>query len=225
MLILSANLREGLADPSALRHLLESRDIDIACFQELGPDQAEAAAEVLPHGFLEPGWGRTRYHGMGIAARHPIEVHTLPLDGRRALRSELDSGCWPRLDHPLELLNVHVLVPVARSMPRTPLTRRRQVRQLLEHLDAAPEQRRLLVGDLNSNRYWPAYTALTSRLRDLHSEHARACGAPPPATWGPRPGGRRWLRLDHALGRGVDRARVEVVPVEGSDHSGLLVEI
>ncbi len=229
MRILTANLRAGLADPEALAALIAGRDIDVACFQELGPAQAEAVRELMPHGVLEPGSGRTRHHGMGIASREPLEVRKLPLDGRSAFLARLPVEEWPELEGHIELLNVHVMVPVARRSLRAPMRvateRRRQVRQLLEHLDATPEQARLLLGDLNSTPLWPAYRALTSRLTDLHLEHADTAGEKPGATFGFWPGARRWLRLDHALGHGLVAAHIEVVHLEGSDHAGLVVEL
>ncbi len=217
MRILTANLRAGLADAEALGELLEARSIDVACFQELGPAHVEAVHDVLPHGVLEPGWGRTRFYGMGIAARAPIDVEVLPLDGRRGYRAVLDES--------LELLNVHVMVYASRTTPHAGILRRRQMRQLLDHLDATPQQPRLLLGDLNSWAVTPAYRALTSRLRDLHVDYARTSGGAVPATWGLRPGSRRLLRLDHALGSGIEVASVEVVTLAGSDHDGLIVEL
>ncbi len=217
MRILTANLRAGRADPDALGMLLEQQSIDVACFQELGPAQVDAVRDVLPHGVLEPGSGPSRFYGMGIAARAPLDVAVFPLDGRRGFRAVLDGS--------FELLNIHVMVYASRSTPHASILRRRQMRQLLAHLDATPDQPRLLLGDLNSWAVTPAYRSLTSRLRDLHLEHARASGGVPPRTWGLRPGSRRLLRLDHALGSGIEVARVEVVTLEGSDHDGLIVEI
>lgn len=217
MRILTANLRAGLADPEALSELLEACAIDVACFQELGPAQAAAIREVLPYGTLDPGAGRTRFAGMGIAAREPLDVEVLPLDGRRGFRAVLDGT--------LELLNVHVMVYASRTTPHAGILRRRQMRQLLDHLDATPEKPRLLLGDLNSWGVTPAYRSLTSRLRDLHVEYAASSGGAVAPTWGWRPTSRRLLRLDHVLGAGVDVARIEVVDLVGSDHDGLIVEL
>jgi endonuclease/exonuclease/phosphatase (EEP) superfamily protein YafD len=225
MRILTANLREGLASPFALRDLLRDQRIDVACFQELGPAQTEAIRDILPHGLLNPGEGARRYHGGGIASAVPLEVRRLPLPGRDAFVTELDAAVSPALDTSIELVSAHVLVPVSRHHWRIPAVRRRQVRALLDHLDATPERPRMLVGDLNSTPAMPAYRAFTSRLRDLHGEHAGRAGHLPPPTWGPSPRGPRLWRLDHALARGLDGARVEVVRIEGSDHAGLVVEV
>ena len=225
MRILTANLFEGLADVSALRALLVERHIDVACFQELGPGQAEATREVLPEGLLAPGEGTRRFHGGGIAARLPLDVRRLPLPGRDAFVAELHTDTWPDLATSVDLLSVHVLVPFGRRSLRIPLIRRRQVRALLDHLDARPASSRLLVGDLNSTAGVPAYRALTSRLQDLHLGHARASGRRPSATWAPSTRGPRLWRLDHILGSGVAVASVEVVRIAGSDHAGLIVDL
>jgi endonuclease/exonuclease/phosphatase (EEP) superfamily protein YafD len=228
MRILSANLRAGLADPDALRSLIDERGVDVACFQELGPAQAEAVRDALPHGVLEPGAGPTRYHGMGIATREPIEVELLPLEGRRGFVTRLDRerlDCMSDDESPVELMNVHVLVPLSRRSVAVTRQRWMQVRQLLAYLDETPGQPRLMVGDLNLTPRYPAYRSLTLRLRDLHLEHARSLGRRPPSTWGLWPAGPRMLRLDHALGAGIAARSVEVVPRRGSDHSGLLVEL
>jgi endonuclease/exonuclease/phosphatase family metal-dependent hydrolase len=231
MRILTANLREGLAGVEPLRALLLEHRIDVACFQELGPAQAEAIRELLPHGFLHPGEGARRFHGGGIAARSPLEVRRLTLPGRDAFTTELHLEAWPDLETagvlegPIELLSTHLLVPFGRHSWRIPLIRRRQVRGLLAYLDATPRRQRLLVGDLNSTSRMPAYRALASRLRDLPLEEARASQRRPRSTWAPSPRGPRLWRLDHALATGLEGARVEVVPIEGSDHAGLVVEV
>ena len=228
MRILTANLLEGRANAGALAALLVERRIDVACFQELGPAQAEAIREVLPHGLLAPGEGTMRYHGGGIAARSPLEVRRLPLPGRDAFVTELRAEQWPGLASSLALLSLHVLVPFARSYWGIQRIRGRQVRALLQYLDlpqTPPDRPRLLLGDLNSTVAWPAYRALTSRLRDLHLEHARASRRRPAGTWAPSTRGPRLWRLDHALGSGLGPTCVEVVRIEGSDHAGLIVDL
>ena len=76
--------------------------------QELGPEQAEAIASLLPHGRLEP---RLDYEGIGIALRHPAEVAPLALPRREARIARLAPGTWPGLEAPLEVVNLHVLAP------------------------------------------------------------------------------------------------------------------
>ena len=112
--LLSANLWAGGARPSALKELLERLEVDLCAVQEVKPEQAEAISEVLPHGKLEPA---VDHHGMGIALRYPAEVRSLPLPLRDARVVELDPDGWPQLDHPVEVMNLHIQAPHARPPP------------------------------------------------------------------------------------------------------------
>jgi len=222
--ILTANLWSGRADPDRLAGLVVEEQVDVACVQELAPAQADALAAVLPHGQLEPG---TDSGGMGVAARAPVEFGVLPLRLRPLRTARLDPKHWSGLDAPLDVWNVHVCAP--HNLP--PLSfalRRAQVRRLLAHLEERGQPRLVLVGDLNATPHWPAYRALASRLRDLALEAAARRGEPAPGTWAPRPGRpdrRRWLRIDHALGRGVSVLDVRRLHLEGSDHDALCVDL
>ena len=88
--LLTLNCWHGHTDPEAIASLIQERSVDVACFQELSPQQAAAVNEVLPHGKLEPS---RDYNGLGIALRFPGEVQRLTLpkrDGRvvRGCRGE-----------------------------------------------------------------------------------------------------------------------------------------
>ncbi len=222
--ILTANLWNGRADPDRLAQLVVEEQVDVACVQELAPAQAEALAAVLPHTHLAP---RTDYTGMGVAARGPVEFGVLPLRFRPLRTARLDPKHWSGLDAPLDVWNIHVCAPHSRP-PLSFALRRAQVRRLLAHLEEVGRPRLLLVGDLNATPHWPAYRQLVPRLRDLAVEAATRRGEPPPGTWAPRPGlpdRRRWLRIDHALGRGVSAVDVRRLHLEGSDHDALCVDL
>jgi endonuclease/exonuclease/phosphatase family metal-dependent hydrolase len=77
--LLTANLANGAADPSAFADLVEAAEPDVVAVQELAPEQAEALARVLPFGKLEPA---RDHHGMGIALRAPGSVRRLSLPYR-----------------------------------------------------------------------------------------------------------------------------------------------
>jgi endonuclease/exonuclease/phosphatase (EEP) superfamily protein YafD len=102
--------------------------------------------------------------------------------------------------------------------------RRRQLRGLLAHLDADPGRARAVVGDFNATPLWPVYRGVASRLEDLARTHARGTGRRPGRTW-PSWSRRPLLRIDHCFGRGLDVHGLRVVPVPGSDHCGLLVDL
>jgi endonuclease/exonuclease/phosphatase family metal-dependent hydrolase len=224
--LFTANLLRGRAEPAALADQLGALGIDVACFQELGVRQAEAIARVLPHGKLDPSApGAPDYHGMGIAARRPLDVHHLPLPDRDARVARLSPADWPTLGLPLEVVNVHVQAPHTFPQWRALALRRAQARGLCAHLDATPGLRRVVAGDFNATPLWPVYRALAARLSDLAVGHAERVGAPPRRTWGPWPGAPRCLRIDHALGNGVEAHDVRVLPIRGSDHSALVVDL
>jgi endonuclease/exonuclease/phosphatase (EEP) superfamily protein YafD len=220
--ILTANLRNGGADPAAFAELVRATGAEVVAMQELAPEQAEALGRVLGHGRLDP---RRDHRGMGIALARPGRVSRIRLRYRDAHAAHLDPANWPGLAAPLEVLNVHMAAATLRRPLAQAARRRAQVRGLLAHLDRSPDRPRVLVGDLNATPLWPAYRRLASRLDDLAALHARRRGARPARTW-PRGLGRlRLLRIDHCLARGCEAARVEALDVRGSDHCGLLIEL
>jgi len=223
--LITANLYHDRAEPAALAELLEALAVDVACLQELGARQARAIARVLPHGKLEPGATQRDHDGMGIASRRPIATERLPLPRRDARIAQLAPADWPELSAPLELVNVHIQAPHSWPQWRALALRRAQLAALLPYLDASPTAARVVCGDFNATPLWPAYRALAARLPDLASEWAALRSERPSRTWGPWPRAPRLLRIDHALGAGVCAEAVQVVPVRGSDHSALLVDL
>ena len=127
--MLSANLRKGGASAEALALLLSDLQVDLAAFQELGPEQAEAIAEVMPHGSLEPD---PVSGGMGLALRRPGEVTHVHLPHRNAHRVELTPDAWPDLPVGIEVINVHLTAPHQFPPWRALRERQQQVRGLLE---------------------------------------------------------------------------------------------
>ncbi|HEU4428692.1 MAG TPA: endonuclease/exonuclease/phosphatase family protein [Myxococcota bacterium] len=223
--LITANLFHERAEPDALAALLDALAVDIACLQELGARQASAIARVLPHGKLEPGASVRDHDGMGIAARRPIGNQRLALPCRDARIARLAPADWPELAAPLELLNLHIQAPHSFPQWRAFARRRAQLAALLPYLDASPRAPRVVCGDFNATPLWPAYRVLAARLADLASECAARRGARPARTWGPWSGSPRLLRIDHALGSGVLAAAAHVVPLRGSDHSALVVDL
>lgn len=211
--LVSANLRNGTADPAAFAALVAALDPDVVAVQELAPEQADRLAAVLPHGKLEPG---RDYKGMGIALRQPAPVWRLALPYR---------GAWVAELGPLEVVNVHVLAPHVPPFWPALGIRRRQLRGLLEYFDGDPARRRVLLGDLNATPLWPLYRRLAARLADAAVEAARGNGARPRRTWAPWPWVPRLLRIDHALVSGLGVEAVRTVRVRGSDHDALVLDL
>lgn len=221
--LITANLLNGRASADALVELVRSAAADVVAVQELGWEQAEALASLLPFGSLEPA---DDYTGMGLALRQPPAHFTrLSLPYRDARIARLEPAAWPALARPLEILNVHFAAPMLRGWSRQLALRRGQLDGLQRYFDANPEGPRALIGDFNATPLWPIYRAFAARFDDLPARHARASGGKLRATWpswlptGPL------LRIDHCFGQGVEVEAVRAVPLPGSDHRALVVDL
>ena len=214
---MTANLLRGKADPDALADLVRRLEPDVVALQELGAAQASAVAGLVPFGLLLPD----APDRLGLAVRRPATVRRLPLPGRGALVTDL-----PLADGTdVEVINLHAIAPHTPPLWASIWSRRRQLRALLDHLDATARSRRVLLGDLNATPLWPFYRRLGGRFEDAASLAARTQGRRPERTWGPWPGAPRLLRIDHVLvtGLAVARCRVEALP--GSDHAALVADL
>ncbi len=216
MRILSANLWNDAAEPGELMARLDDWKVDLVAFQELGPNQARALSERYSHGKLDPA---TDYRGMGIAANRPIEVNRISLSCRDARVARVEREVFGvRSD--FELINLHLLAPHCWPPWRTLPGRREQVAGILRWVGGNPGPQ-MLVGDLNSTPVWPAYRRLLREFNDAAGRGGEAIQR----TWGPTASAPRLLRIDHALTRRMEAQRVRVVPIAGSDHSGLLIDV
>ncbi len=220
--LVTANLAlDRGADPAVFARLVQDLEADVVAVQELGRAQAAALAAVLPFGRLDP----TRAGGrMGIARRSPGPVSRVPLPPRDAYATELILVGPDGREALVEVLNVHILAPHLQPPWWALAGRRAQLRGLEAYVDATSGRRRVLVGDLNSTPLWPLYRRLSRRFLDAACEAARRNGRPA-RTWGPWPGSPRLLRIDHALVSGLAVHAARVVPVPGSDHSALVVDL
>jgi endonuclease/exonuclease/phosphatase (EEP) superfamily protein YafD len=219
----SANLLAGAAEAEAFAALAARLAADVVVVQELAPGQAEALAERFPYGLLAPRGGD--YDGGGIALARPAPVETLPLAERDAYRAVLEPGTWPQLDAPLEILGVHLYAPHAHRGLGL-LRRPSQLRNLLAELERpSPPAGRVLIGDFNATPLWPVYRRVAARMEDAARTVARRERRWPRRTWGLNPGGRALLRIDHAFVEGVVPERFQVVPVSGSDHRAVVLDV
>lgn len=222
--LMTANLFNGGATPHALAELIETLQVDVACFQEMTPAQADAIQAVLPYGKLDP---RTDHEGAGIALRLPGDVDRLPLPFRDARVTRLQPPDWPQLDAPLEIIGVHLQAPHGKPPPWVTLPRRRgQIDGLTDYFESVPHAHRVVTGDFNATPLWPAYHRMCQHLTDGADALARSRGQRPGRTWGPRfAGGRRLLRIDHVFTGGVELVACSIHTVEGSDHAALVVDL
>ncbi len=220
--IVSANLLNGGADPQAFAELVATLGADVVAVQEVEARQAHALAAVLPYGDLAPASDHT---GMGIALRRPAPVRRIPLPCRDAHVVRLTPQEWPILVESLEVVNVHIAAPHIPPFWPALHRRRGQLSRLEEYLDRAAQCARVVIGDFNSPPWWPLYRRLAARLTDAAVVAAARRGVRPQATWGPNPSGTRLLRLDHALVTGAAVEDFRVVPVAGSDHSAIVLDL
>lgn len=219
--VFSGNLWWGRADSGALVDLIREYQIDVFIAQELGPENAEAISSELPFGCLEP---EGAYQGMGIALRRPGLYERIPVYHRDARRVVLQPADWEGLERPMEFVNVHFHAPHAIWPFPSALVRRRQAQDLERFLDANPSDARAVVGDFNATPHWPLYQRFARRFSDGAIRAAQREGRGVEATWGPGPGSPRLLRIDHAMVRGLDVERFQVIEIPGSDHSGLVFD-
>ena len=220
----------GRADPAALAEMLRREKPDAAAFQEISAVQARAVEEtgLFPHGTLDP---RADSTGLGLALRHPASIRRLPLPLRDAwiAQMRLLAAGTPGS---LEIICVHITAPHQLPPWQMLAQRRAQVRALHAHIARGGRRPLVLLGDLNSTPFFPAYRSLTRALgaspgrvdaaliASLRNGHAAA------PTWAPRPGWRHLLRIDHALvDPSVEVGAVRTLDLPGSDHVALILDI
>lgn len=207
--VLSANLFSGGARPAALTRVLEEYQPAIAAFQELAPEAAEAVSSHFEHGFLDP---RADYSGLGIASHLPIAIERRSLPHRDAFVARTaDFDLW----------SVHLANPV--DAPPPIAARRAQVAALVEGISG--DEPLVVMGDFNATPMWPAYRRITRHLEDGVAAWAAAVGRRPARTWAYRPGWPPMLRIDHAFVRNMKVTLASVVPIAGSDHRALIVDL
>jgi hypothetical protein len=271
--VLSANLLNGGADPDAFADLVASLDVDVLAVQEVGHAQAEALLDLFESGEIIPA---PDFTGMGLLARHDLEVERIPLSWGFGQIGGLRLAGWGDDAPVVELTNLHIAAPHMWSPRPGPWLRYRQAAELDSHLrhgaqkrcvstnsssatkvrsgEGAPERpgidseprkwdserleatneragrerkgpARIVVGDFNATPYWPWYRRMVSQFTDVAVAVADKTGESPRSTWGPWPGSRRLLRIDHGFVHGIEPEAFEVVDIVGSDHSAIVMDL
>lgn len=216
--LMTANLFRDRSDEHDFAAVLDRHRPDVVVVQELGSSAAEVLRSRYAYHDLRPS---LRPAGRGIASSLSARFGIIPLPRRE--------GGWARLevaDGPVHIAGIHLLNPVNFPWITAALGRRRQVETLAEWVDRTVGDGALVVvGDLNASPNWPAYRRLSQQWPDLVAAWAEATGTEPEPTWGWRPGWPKVLRIDHVLGRGLVAADVEVVPIRGTDHAAVIVDL
>ncbi|MDX1690201.1 MAG: endonuclease/exonuclease/phosphatase family protein [Acidimicrobiia bacterium] len=214
MRILTANVLHVHADPAAFGATLDRERPDVVALQELGTAVAAEVRSRYDHVLLD---ATDDPRGMGIASAAPATFERLPLPHTDGWRAMVDGGP--------EVLSVHVHNPVDVPPVEANRHRRAQVAALVAHVGATTHPM-VIAGDLNATPAWPAYRRLTAHLDDAVVQAVGARAAAGLRTWGPRIlRGTKILRIDHVLVRAFEGRTARVVPIAGSDHAAVVVDL
>ena len=231
--VLSANLWNGRGEPQAFADLVVSTGADVVAVQECASDQAEALMDVMPYGLIHPS---DDHNGMGIVLKRPCEVEVLELPYRALYRAKLAPDAWPGLSRVAEVMNMHFAAPHTVSPIPGLFHRPGQMKQMRRHLGLTGRSeagqggeevpQRIVVGDFNATPLWPLYWRMASQFTDAALAVARQSGRRTQRTWGPGFGAPRLLRIDHGfVTNGMRVDEFQVVPVRGSDHSAIVMDV
>ena len=215
LIVLSANIHHGTADPEALVRLVERLHPQLLSIQELTPEfatalRADGIGRLLPYVIVavRPDWG-----GRGVYSASPLR----PLQAVSPTTTEL-----PRLaielpgGRSIRLVDVHPHTPVSGPEARW--------RKALERLPSAGSGAPwLLAGDFNATLDHAALRALIDRgYRDA----GEATGKGLEATWPADRPSPPLITIDHVLAdRRLGIAGYGVSDLPGSDHRAIYAEI
>jgi endonuclease/exonuclease/phosphatase (EEP) superfamily protein YafD len=219
--VISANLREGQADPSYLVRSAREQ-ADVLAFQELTPQEADhlsaAGLDVtFPYRWLDPRAGAS---GVGVWSRLPMRAakriggytYALVSAQIRVPGISIDptvvvahmAGPWPQ---PIDGWR--------RDLDHLPVT-------LLELAQQTGGGSVIVAGDLNSTTDMRPFRGL---LRNGYRDAAEQSGAgiePTfPASWRPPP----FIAIDHILTRSCTATSLRTIKIPGSDHQGLAATV
>ena len=207
LVVMTANLFLGRADPAAVLRIAREHDVDVLSVQELRPQTLGAfATDQFPHRILLPQRGAA---GSGLLSKRPLASTGGELQPEAVF--ELDGA------PPVRIKAVHPSPPVNRAAePRW--------RAQLAALPGADERGevQILAGDFNATFDHPEFRALLARG---YVDAADAAGEGWTPTWPSNPRRRRALPLtiDHILvDRRVRVEKVTVVDVPRSDHRAVI---
>lgn len=219
--IISANLREGQADPGYLVSLAR-KQADVLAVQELTPaevDRLSAAGlnTTFPYRWLE---ARNGASGIGLWSRFPLVTtrriggYTFPL-----VSAQIRVAGIP-LDPTI------VVVHLAGPWPQPIDSWRREIDLLLTTLREVAERTDggcvIAAGDMNSTTDMRPFRAL---LRDGYRDAAKQSGAGIEGTF---PADSRLpplIVIDHILTRSCNATSLHTTNVPGSDHRGIVATV
>lgn len=214
--LMTSNLLHGGADVDAFVEVLDRLKPDVVVTQELGFEYVEVLTERYSNHYLNPAEDFT---GRGIATHLEAVFGDIPMPVRMGTSAALDvSGTeW-------NLAGIHLINPIEFPWWTSVKTRSGQL-EAIDHWSLTVKEPSIVAGDFNASPKWPAYRHMAEDRTDVVAEHLSESDERPGRTWGWRPGWPRLLRIDHVFGSGVIAIEVSVVPIKGSDHDAVVVDL
>jgi endonuclease/exonuclease/phosphatase (EEP) superfamily protein YafD len=219
--VLSANLREGKADPGLLVSSAREQ-ADVLSFQELTPaevDRLSAAGldATFPYRWLDASDGA---YGVGVWSRFPM--HTTKRIGGYVMAFVSAQLQVPGVSKDPTVVVVHLPGPWPWPIDDWRRDLRRLPHTLLEEAEAAGSGAVVVAGDLNSTIDMRPFRAL---LRNGYRDGAEQSGAGIvrtfPADWRLPP----FLAIDHILTRSCTATSLRAIILPGSDHRALVATV
>lgn len=217
--VLTANVREGLAEPGPLAALARDR-ADVVILQELTPELAADLAELtsdFPHRAVD---ARPYAAGIGVWSRHPIEIFSL--DTSYLLGMLTASLRVPGVSAPVTILGAHLMGPYPQPIEGWRQDMAAFPDTLADLAANAGPAAAIVAGDLNATfDMRPFRKLLTGGFRNA----AEQAGAGLVWTFPGHGSGPALVGIDHILTLNSTATNVQTVPVPGSDHLGVTATV
>lgn len=218
LLVMSANLRIGGADPDAVVALVRDRHVDLLALQEYTPDAdraliAAGLADVLPYRVAYPDEAAS---GSALYSRFPLRDEGRRVNPYRFLQARATLTVPGA--QPVHVESVHPCAPV------DPDSADAWFRALAGEPPATPRgDVRLLLGDFNATQdHGVLRRLIATGYRDAAASVGR--GLTPTWPYDGRPLPR--VQLDHVLAdRRIAVSSFGTAPLPRSDHRAILVQL
>jgi endonuclease/exonuclease/phosphatase (EEP) superfamily protein YafD len=220
VVVLTANLRLGGADPAAIVAAVRTHHVEVLMLEEVTTEEAGALQRAgldatLPYSSVSPG---RQASGTGLFSRYPISQADIRDDfGFAFITARV---AIPGVARPPTIAALHLFGPY----PRIQTAQwQRDIRHLPSVLDSFASDAPVIVGgDFNATRDVAQFRHL---LQGGYADAADQAGAGFTATY---PANRFFppvLAIDHVLTRDAVAHKVDTIDLPGSDHRGLLVTV
>lgn len=217
VVVMTANLRFGLADAERLVERVRASRVDVLGLQELTPEavrslHAAGLDAVLPYSLIDSA---TSSAGTGLWAARPLTRAPAWPSRNRSTAGAITIGGHEAI--------VQVLHPVPPDPLRGSAWHRDYALLRSAARDDPLADRTVLLGDMNASVHHAELRGLMGRQwRDA----GEVAGSGMVRTWSPVPSMPALFDLDHVLvPTGVRVGDVDVVRVSGSDHRGVVAEL